>query len=284
MADEIENTSTRAGRAAAWTAGTMSVIVLLCWAVSHFPSGLKVGASTSTTSSAAMADPATFGSSQNDVAGYSGHSWGEVIAYGHGSIPDSTFIMEELRDSDSRVEEHELQTIFNVPSWSDITGVHDRIMPLNWTVIPNKFQTVEDGDCKYIYYGGVLTMAYVQIDAHQAEPAIQALEAKYTQVGEDSVNWPDPRSDSPADGTTLNIRLFRRGETNTRIYLLQRIDHDSDLGSTITTDHLLYVPTHYMWTIQHDIQELVDQYRTKYQAEAQEAAQQAIQPNLEKVQ
>jgi hypothetical protein len=78
----------------------------------------------------------------------------------------------------------------------------------------------------------------------------------------------------------VNVTLFKRGSTNIRIYLINRVDHETGVGVQVSSLHSLYIPTSFMWEIQHDIQALA----REHQAGAQAAVQKAAQPDMDKLQ
>jgi hypothetical protein len=193
---------------------------------------------------------ATFGESQNDSEGYDGRSWGSGSS-GALSEKGSTEL-DPSNDDERSVGDgwavSLLAKVIGPPG--DIRGdapnsvfVPSEEASPQIRVYPSKDQRVEYG-----FYNGHL--AFVTADVEGAfEAADQEIESKYssgTQVSKDSSG--DGKAPGIWEGYNFAGKLYKRGDTNTRIYLLQLQQEDGAPGR----GWLLYIPNAYLLAIRND--------------------------------
>jgi len=105
----------------------------------------------------------------------------------------------------------------------------------------------------YVYYHGELAMAFVKLDAHNYDSDKETIEGKgFQRVGESAKNYRQLGDASDGDSTGLEDILYKRGNTNTRVYLMKHTDRSPYVDSFTT--YLLYMPTHYFNLIASEIQ------------------------------
>jgi hypothetical protein len=141
--------------------------------------------------------------------------------------------------------------VLNVPDkHQSIAGID--MTRVDYSLIPKKFQTIKLEDVDYIFYDGKFAMTYSHLKAANYDQIRGDIDSRYPQVSSSTDNWNLQQLEENPDTTELQTELYKRGPSNTRIYLLKRIDHDSD-GMNITSAHLVYVPTFFFFEIGHDI-------------------------------
>jgi hypothetical protein len=191
-------------------------------------------------------------------------------------LPPATADLIHTGSEDDADNDHELAQVLGVPNsehWGGMLTYQDT----DFSVIPPNFQTISKDDAEYVFYKGRLAMVYSALNVHHRVEVVADLMNKYSEVAKSKYGWTrHTLDDGPPDSTDVNVTLFRRGKTNTRIYLIDRVDHETGTGVEISSLHVLYVPTSSMWEIQHDVQALADQHRAASQASAQHAAQSDI--------
>jgi hypothetical protein len=188
-------------------------------------------------------------------------------------LPEATAQFVHTGSQDDQDDNHELAQLFYVPNSEHGGGVLT-YQDTDFSVIPPNFQSVSKDDCEYVFYKGRLAMVYSTLNVHHRGDIVADLMNKSTQSGTSSYGWTrHTLDDGPPDTTDVNATLFKRGNTNTRIYLIDRVDHEAGLGVQVSSLHVLYVPTSSMWEIQHDIHALADQHQAASQATARDAAQ-----------
>jgi hypothetical protein len=181
--------------------------------------------------------------------------------------------------SDDPDDNHTLAKIFNVPD-SEHGGGMLTYRDTDFSVIPPTFQSVSKDDSEYIFYKGRLAMVFSTLDVHHRDQIVADLKTKYQEVGTTTYGWSQHTLDEgPQDSTTVDATLFKRGSTNTRIYVIDLKDVEG-IGVQVSSLRLLYIPTSFMWEIQKDIMTLVEER----QSAATSAARKAAQPDMEKLQ
>jgi hypothetical protein len=183
-------------------------------------------------------------------------------------------------NEDDRQDNHELSKVFDVPD-SEHGGGMLKYMATDFSLIPQSFQSIAKDDSEYIFYKGRLAMVYSKLDVHHKDQLVAGLDGKYQRVGTSTSGWTERTLDEgPQDSTDIEAILFKRGSTNTRIYLINRTDHEAGVGVKVLSLHVLYIPTSFMWEIQQDMHQLA----SAHQAAAVAAAQQSAKPDIDKLQ
>jgi hypothetical protein len=215
-----------------------------------------------------------FEAEQNDPEGYDGLAWG--------SPPSAN---PEAKQAEGHQPGRNLEKIVGAPGHADRYGqyVGDPNGELLYYVDGDSSPTFdymfnEQKETYYAYYKGklVYTVAKLNGDYRQVE---SELDKKYSVQGEIHADtWGNGSNDalnshgSRVDGVYVG-KLYRRGNTNTRIYLLQGVVngfHD-DLV-------LLYIPNAYLVQI-HD--EWWDRFQAKEQSAREQKEKQAEQIRLQ---
>lgn len=207
--------------------------------------------------------PLQFALEQNDSDGYDGLAWG--------SVPSAN---AEAKQVEGHQPGRNLQKIVGAPGHANRYGdyVGDPKGELLYYVDSESSPTFEymfkeEKETYYAYYKGKLayTVAKLNSDYRQVE---SELDKKYSVQGEIHADtWGNGSNDalnshgSHVDGVYVG-KLYRRGNTNTRIYLLQGVMNgfDDDLI-------LLYIPNAYLVQIH-------DEWWDRFQAKEQSASEQ----------
>lgn len=105
------------------------------------------------------------------------------------------------------------------------------------------------------------------------------LAAKYSQVTTVSDSWVLQQLDENPHRMELQALVFKRGQTNTRIFLIQAIEH-MGIGMNSTAVFLVYILNTYYEAIRNEI----FKNEASADAEAQAKSAQKQQPDLPKVQ
>jgi len=229
---------------------------------------------TSNMQDAQAAVPSQFGLEQNDTEGYDGLAWGSAPSANANST-------QEERHQPGR----NLAKIVGAPGHADRYGeyVGDPKGELLYYVDSNSSPALdyfvdERTETIYAYYGGKLayTVAKLKGDYRRAETE---LDKKYSVLGEIRADtWGNGSNDalnshgSHVDGVFVG-RLYRRGNTNTRIYLLQEV-----VNGFPDEVVLLYIPSTYLMQI-HD--EWWNRFRAKEKTAREQQAKQAEQIRLQ---
>jgi hypothetical protein len=188
-------------------------------------------------------------------------------------LPVATAEPIHTGSEDDQDDNHELAQVLGVPNSAHGGGLLT-YQDTDFSVIPPNFQTVSKDDAEYVFYKGRLAMVYSKLNVYHRVEIVADLMNKFSEVGKSSSGWTrHTLDDGPPDTTDLNVTLFKRGNTSTRIYLIDRVDNETGLGMQVSSLHVLYVPTSSMWEVQHDIQGLADQHQAVSQAATQHAAQ-----------
>ena len=201
-----------------------------------------------------------FGLEQNDSDGYDGLAWG--------SAPSAN---AEAKQVEGHQPGHNLQKVVGAPGHADRYGqyVGDPNGELLYYVDAGSSPTFdymfnEQKETYYAYYKGKLayTVAKLSGDYRDVEAA---LDKKFSVEGEIRADtWGNGSNDalnshgSHVDGVFIG-RMYRRGDTNTRIYLLQEV-----VNGFSDELVLLYVPNAYLMQIH-------DEWWHRFQAKEQSA-------------
>lgn len=219
----------------------------------------------------------TFSNVQNDQQGYADAKWGTAITdldpnAAGGS--DSCFV-----SSGDRAENEAVAAAFGAKTRDTVVAGTVLSTSLDFSEVPTKCKSVTKGDVRLISYGDKLAMAFTHLDAHNYESITSEMASKFTEMDGWSVNWGGGAM-SDGDSTNLNVRLFKRGNTNTRVFLLKRTDHEGCCGINVSSVYLLYVPNADYLRIREDMA------KVKRDKEAQQVAEQQKreQPDLQKIQ
>ena len=120
----------------------------------------------------------------------------------------------------------------------------------------------KDDDTQFGFYSGQLSWVSVRMQGAYADVE-RMLDAKYSESEDVSREFFGDGQSSPAmwEGFNFNGKLYRRGKTNTRIYLLSMADQDGNQMGL----WMLYIPTSYVQQIR---QSWWDAYQHAQQAKA----------------
>jgi len=204
-----------------------------------------------------------FGTEQNDPEGYNGLAWGSSQS------ADSVGQRIDPVDNLQRI----LNKVIGAPGQAKRYGQYvgdpnGELLFVGYGVGRPKFEYSLDkqADTYLIYFEGRLALIVTRLKGDYAQVESD-LERKYSpgrEIAADS--WGDGSNEAVAshgsrvDGIFIG-KLFKRGETNTRIYLLQEVVNGfkSDL-------YLVYIPNTYFSAIH-------DEWWANYQKAQQEEAQ-----------
>jgi hypothetical protein len=192
----------------------------------------------------ANADPSTpqvFGAAQNDAEGFDRYPWDASVAdlAGRRAKAEPGFTLE----SGGFHAGLDLPTII----WMGIglppnhqRAQADTFDPASFTGA--QFSTLRRGRTQYIFANGQFVMAVVGIDAGEYEKVRQKLATANEEIpslrSEQTFDLADAGSGLPPD--TVSTECFRKPNTNTRIYLIEKWS-SSLLGSV--TYHRVFVVT-----------------------------------------
>jgi hypothetical protein len=167
--------------------------------------------------------PEVFGATQNDKDGYDGHNWDATVAdvAGRRAKAQPGFTV----DSTAYNGGLDLPTII----WMGIglPSNHQRAQaqtfdPASFTGA--QFSTIRRGRTQYIFADGHFVMVVVDIDADRYESVRQKLATAYEEIpsmrAEQTFDLTQAGSGLPPD--TVSTECFRKPNTNTRIYLIEK--------------------------------------------------------------
>ena len=189
------------------------------------------------------ATPPVFGAAQDDPAGFDGHMWNASVAdvAGRRGKAEAGFTV----DSTAYNGPLDLPTII----WMGIglpanhkRAQADTFDPASFSAA--HFSTVRRGRSQYIFADGQFVMAVVGIDADQYERVRQKLATADQEIpslrAEQTFDLADAGSGVPPD--TVSTECFRKPNTNTRIYLVEK--WSSSLLGAVTYHRVfvVYVP------------------------------------------
>jgi hypothetical protein len=217
----------------------------------------------------------TFSNVQNDQQGYAGANWGAGIA-----DLDPTAAQQTARcfeDAD-REENESIAAVFGVPSRDTVVAGTVVSTSLDFSVVPAKCKSVTKGDVRLIFYDDKLTMAFTHLDAHNYDAIASNIASKFAEADGWTVNWGGGAADD-GDSTSVDVRLFKRGDTNTRAFLIKHVSH-MGVGMNVSSLYLLYVPNSYYENVRADIAMLKREQQAQQLAERNKREQ----PDLQKIQ
>jgi ketosteroid isomerase-like protein len=181
----------------------------------------------------------TFAAEQNDTEGYEGRQWGS----------------EPVGDVNKSLENEQMELLgfaFNVPVQKEIVGDSNLGERLDTQSLP-PFTSEASDTLTYIYQDNALCAVLVHADAHNYDNVRAAFEGNgYSHISESSVEYRRLGDESDGDSTRIEAILYKRGSTNTRVYLMKYINHSpvfDDWGA-----YILYMPTYYYNAISTAIQ------------------------------
>jgi hypothetical protein len=187
--------------------------------------------------------PAVFGAVQDDTEGYDGHNWDATLADvgGRRARPQPGFTVDSAAWNGAL----DLPTII----WMGIglppnhqRAQADTFDPVSFTAA--QFSTLRRGRTQYIFADGHFVMAVVGIDADRYENVRQKLMTTFEEIpslrAEQTFDLAQAGSGLPPD--TVSTVCFRKPNTNTRIYLIEK--WSSSLLGTVTYDRVfeVYIP------------------------------------------
>ncbi len=184
--------------------------------------------------------PASLGLEQNDPVGYNGVPWGatarEFLSMKQSSavlpVPNSLFL-------EHRGNSHIIALLLETPlaSFGGMSEVQYRHVPGKFSEI-----TVEEEAVSYIFSNGLFCMAFSELDADHYDTFLADLKSKHTMLDETSFTYAPA---SPHEPHEVTATLFRRGETNTRVYLVKHVTKVPRMGMRFTSTSILYIPNFY---------------------------------------
>jgi len=219
----------------------------------------------------------TFSNVQNDEQGYADVKWGTSITLldpnAAGSW-DSCFV-----SSGEREENEAVAAAFGAQTRNTVVAGTVISTSLDFSGVPTKCNSVMKGDVRLISYDGNLAMAFTHLDAHNYEAIASQMASKFTEMDGWSIDWGGGAA-SDNDSTSINVRLFKRGNTNTRVFLIKRTAHMGCCAMNVSSVYLLYVPNADYLRIRGDM------WKAKRDREDQAVAEQQKreQPDLQKIQ
>lgn len=194
------------------------------------------------------ADPATtttqfFGATQNDRDGFDGHAWDATVAdvAGRRGKADRGFSV----DSNTYSGALDLATIL----WMGIGLPANHKRAQADTFDPGsfpgaQFSTVRRGRTQYIFANGRFVMAVIGVDADQYLRVQQKLATSDEEIpslrAEQTFDLSDAGSGLPPD--TVSTECFRKPNTNTRIYLVEKWSSNVLGRVTYHRVFLVYIP------------------------------------------
>jgi hypothetical protein len=197
--------------------------------------------------------PGGFGTAQDDTTGYDGHAWGASVTDvgGRRAKADPAFL-EDARGYNGPLD---VPTIV----WMGIglPANHQRAQastfdPASFTGA--QLSTVRRGRTQYIFSNGQFIMAVVTADPNYYDPIRQKLATENQQIPslhtEQTFDLADAGSGLPPD--TVSTEVFRRPNTNTRIYLVEK--WSSTLLGTVTFHRVfvVYIPNAYYLALRNE--------------------------------
>lgn len=218
----------------------------------------------------------TFSNVQNDQQGYADVKWGTAITDfdpNAAGESDSCFV-----SSGDREENEAVAAAFGAPTRNTVVAGIVLSTSLDFSVVPAKCKSVTKGDVKLIFYDDKLAMAFSHLNAHNYDSIASEMKSKFTEMDGWSANVGGGAM-SDGDSTSLNVRIFKRGNTNTRVFLLKRTDHEG-IGVDVSSVYLLYVPNADYLRIRGDIGKAMRERQATQVAEQKKREQ----PDLQKIQ
>lgn len=216
-----------------------------------------------------------FWNAQNDQQGYADVKWGTAIT---DVDPTATGDLGGCFSTNDREQNEVLAVTFGASTRDRVVAGAVLSNHVDFSAIPAKCKTVKKGDVTLIFYYDRLAMAFSTLNAHNYDAIASEIASKFTEAWSGSSKWGGGAT-SDGDYTSLSMRLFKRGDTNTRVYLLKRTDHEG-IGVDVSSVYLLYVPNFYYENIQEDMSTLRDEQKAQQLAEQHKSEQ----PDIEKIQ
>jgi hypothetical protein len=219
--------------------------------VAEVPPTAPVAAQPAATDDSAPSGPPVFGTQQNDTQGFDEYDWDASIAdvAGKRAKPAPVF----TQDSGGYNGPLDLPTII----WMGIglppnhhVAQASTFDPVTFTGA--QFSTVRRGRTQYIFADGRFVMAVIAEDPRMYDTLRQKLSAENEEIAsmraEQTFDMAEAGSGLPPD--TISTECFRRANTNTRIYLIEKWS-STLLGSvTFHRVFVVYIPNaDYQWLL-----------------------------------
>jgi hypothetical protein len=219
-----------------------------------------------------------FWSAQNDEQGYADVKWGTAIT---DLDPNATGNLAScfFSNGGDRQENEVVAAALGTSTRDTVVAGTVLSTSMDFSVVPTKCKSITKGDVALVFYYDRFAMAFTHLNAHNYDAIASEMMSKFPEVGSRTATWGGGAM-SDGDSTSLSIRVFKRGDTNTRIFLLKRSDHLGCCGTDISSVYLLYVPNFYYEKIQEDISKLKGEQRAQKIAEQNKTEQ----PDLQKIQ
>lgn len=221
----------------------------------------------------------TFGMEQNDQDGYKNIPWGLNIGeFDKNASSTSPALHGMFFKSDSYHESKMIAKLFGVPETGRKIGGLD-LSDIEWNLVPSKFQSINKDDVQWVFFDGKFVMIISEFKTSSYDAVRGDLASKYNLINNYKFSWIMQQLEQTPDTMEVNAEEFKRGATNTRIFLIKQINH-MGIGRKVTGSFLMYIPNVYYEGIRNEIGQ--NMAKAKAAAQSKEAAQQ--QPDRQKVQ
>jgi hypothetical protein len=214
--------------------GTLALVIAVVLLIAKVKSSSNKEKPTSPSPVAASATRAaslSLGSDQNDHDGYDGRQWGSTSTDGlHGVETQWDPTVEKVIGPPGEVVNE---------SFLPDTDTAPTVQVLH----RDSGDQQEDNDTEFGFYNNQLAWVSVKMNGTYADVK-RMLDGKYSESEDVTPGYFGEGDLSPAmwEGFNFNGKLYRRGKTNTRIYLLGMADQDGNQQGL----WMLYIPTAYV--------------------------------------
>ena len=222
---------------------------------------------------------ATFGMEQNDQEGYNKIQWGlnitefaKIVSSTPSELNNRFFKGESIHESKM------IAKLFGVPDTGRKVAGLD-LSDVNWGLVPLKFQSIDKDDIQWVFFDGKFVMIISQFKTSSYDAVRGDLASKYKSTNNYNFSWVMQQMEQTPDTMEVKAEEFKRGATNTRIFLIKEINH-MGIGMNVTSSFLMYIPNAYYEGIRNEIGQNIA--KATAAAQSQEAVQQ--QPDRQKVQ
>jgi hypothetical protein len=263
------------------------IAVLLLLAVGLFTGCNKTRESSVSAAPTETPKP-TFTDVQDDQQGYAGIKWGVGIAdldpKAAQQSQQGCFGINDRNGKPDNVGTEDIAAAFLPPPQDQFVGS---------VALPIKCKSVSKDDDALIFYNDKFAMAFAFLSRDNYDAVVSDMKSKFVEMGDWSFSWSREGLGNPyippKFTVTVNVRLFKRGNTNTRVFLLKSVPDfgDARLDQDYTHVRLLYVPNAYYQNVLEDMAELKRGQQRQQQAQQlfeEQKKQQREQPDLQKIQ
>jgi len=202
-------------------------------------------------STSLVSSSSVLGTDQNDAAGFNSLPWGQPLnAFRGGKLFESSSnpIPYQIKED---FDKYLLAAILKVPQVDRSYGLITWKAP-DWSRIPCEFETVRKDDTLFIYFKKQLAMGLEEVKANQYDAIFNDFRNHNAEFETIHSEWNEQNVEESPDRNELNAILFKRGNSNTRLYLIQLVFHAS-AGFRTTSVFTLLMPNSVYQEIQADI-------------------------------